>query len=283
VKRQAHITLVNGVDTSALDIADRGLAYGDGLFETMRVVSGKVPLLQWHLDRFELGVRCLGLGSVGVLLNEFNESLQQALAQASQSGRLDSAIVKIIISRGLGGRGYLPPTEAKCTFIAQVFDAPAYPAEYADKGVLVKSCDLRLATQPAFAGIKHLNRLEQVIASQELDGEQEGLLFDQNGNLIEGTKSNVLLFEGDQVFTPTLKRCGVKGTLRQYLLDNSALIGLDIQQVNIEQARLDSVDGMAMINSVFGVWPVTTLNGKSLKKHENCRVLQQYIHKHLKY
>ena len=137
MNRKSHITLVNGVETSALTIADRGLAYGDGLFETMRVVAGKIPLLKFHLERFERGVNCLKLGSPKALKREFKKNLEQVLAQLSQDTLTDNALVKIMVTRGCGGIGYLPPEKAECTFVCQAFNLPEYPSEYSNKGCLL--------------------------------------------------------------------------------------------------------------------------------------------------
>mgnify|MGYP000258704447 CR=1 FL=1 len=296
MSRQAHITLVDGVETSALDIADRGLAYGDGLFETMRVIvkrssgikspgkmSASVPLLKWHVARFQQGVERLRLGSTRLLARQFKTNLNLALEQILANGRLDSALIKVIVTRGHGGRGYTPPQSATCSIITQVFDLPDYPEDYSKTGIQVCLCEHTLAIQPALAGIKHLNRLEQVIASQELGEEQEGLLFDQNGLLVEGIKSNVLLFEGDSIVTPKLDKCGVNGTLRQYLIQHASAIELNIQEEMIDRDRLIAADGVAMINSVFGVWPVSILGEQALDKHANCELIQKYLHQHLKY
>jgi len=296
MSRQAHITLVNGIETSALDIADRGLAYGDGLFETMRVTvkrpsSGKptrkmkasVPLLKWHIARFEKGVECLKLGSVRQLSREFKRNLNQALEQILDNGRLDSALVKVIVTRGHGGRGYTPPEVVNCSIITQVFDLPSYPERYGDIGIAVRLCEHKLAVQPALAGIKHLNRLEQVLASQELKEEQEGLLFNYNDELIEGIKSNVLLFEGSDVITPLLDKSGVKGTLRQYLIEHAGEIGLTIHEAVIDRQRMESADGLALVNSVFGLWPVLKLGKTKLTKHVNCGLIQDYLFNHLNY
>jgi len=296
MRRQAHITLVNGVETSALDIADRGLAYGDGLFETMRVTvkrssSGKsagktkaaVPLLKWHVARFEKGVERLKLGSVRQLSREFKRNLNQALEQILDNGRLDSALVKVIVTRGHGGRGYTPPESINCSIITQVFDLPSYPEHYHNTGVVVRLCKHQLAMQPALAGIKHLNRLEQVLASQELKDEQEGLLFNHNDELIEGIKSNVLLFEGADVVTPLLDKSGVKGTLRQYLIEHADAVGLTIHEAVIDRQRMESADGLAMVNSVYGLWPVAKLGKIKLTKHVNCGLIQDYIFNHLNY
>jgi len=286
VNRKSHITLVNGIETSALTIADRGLAYGDGLFETMRVVAGKIPLLKFHLERFERGVHCLKLGPPKTLRREFKRAVDQVLTQLADDTLTDNALVKIMVTRGCGGYGYLPPDKADCTFVCQVFNLPEYPSEYSNKGIQVKIIQHRLPSHPALAGVKHLNRLDQVLASQELNGEQEGLMFDQNNHLIEGIKSNVLVFEGRQVLTPSLENCGVQGTLRQYLVEHAKALGFEIKVGKVDEDRLKAADGVSMINSVFGLWPVLNIRDsdgghQKFERHNQCKIIQQFLSKQL--
>ena len=189
-----------------------------------------------------------------------------------------------MVTRGCGGVGYLPPEKPECNFVCQVFDLPAYPLHFSSQGIQVKIIQHALPNHPVLAGIKHLNRLDQVLASQELESEQEGLVFDQQGYLVEGLKSNVLVFEGDQVLTPSLEMCGVQGTLRQYLIAQAKDLGFQIQESVIDKNRLKSADGISMINSVFGLWPVLTLrdtDGKRQKyeRHHQNKNIQQFLNK----
>lgn len=257
MKRPAHITLVNGVETSAIDIADRGLAYGDGLFETMRVVEGDVPLLSLHIERFLKGVEVLGLGDKLRMQRDFENYLQIALKEIKLNACLETSVIKMMITRGRGGRGYVPPDDAQCNFIAQVFDMPIYPEDYSIDGVVVRECQYRLGFQPQLAGIKHLNRLDQVLASQELINEPEGIILDYENKLIEGTKSNVLVFKKNEILTPSLDLVGVQGVLRACLM--SEISEFKVSEVDIPFSELLTCDGIALINSVFGIWFVKTL------------------------
>lgn len=250
-RHQAHITLVNGVETSALSIADRGLAYGDGLFETMRLVKHEIPLLDYHLARFKRGVDALSLGEPDELADLFLESLNQAKKEG-----LAEALVKIIVTRGSGGRGYGQPEEIRHNVILQVFDS-IDPAPFrANKGLSIVESGFRLGLNPALAGVKHLNRLEQVMASRDLNGAPEAIVFDLEDQLIEGTKSNILLFEKDKVVTPKLHRCGIRGVLRDYLLAQSSELGFPLVEDDICRQRLAKAKGMVLINSVFGMQQV---------------------------
>ncbi len=258
--KQAHTTLVNGVETSALSIADRGLAYGDGLFETMRVVNGSVPLLDYHLERFANGVERLSFGQRKPSCKRFKETLNEALSEVS-----GDALVKIIVTRGVGGRGYTPPAHADLCFIAQVFDDVDRPAFSQSRGMSVIECQHRLAHQPFLAGIKHLNRLEQVILSAELKGHSEGLVFDYADQLVEGTKSNILLFEAGRVVTPKLDQCGVRGTLRDFLMDSSEALGFSVEEDIVSRSRYHEANAIAFVSSVMGIRPIKSVHRDGFK------------------
>lgn len=278
------MTMINGKPSSLIDVRDRGLAYGDGVFETMRVVydsehkKASIPLFEWHLTRFSEGVKRLKLGFVDEVCARFKEDIFSALSSISHD-----AICKIIVTRGSGGRGYTPSENAEVQMITQLMPAPECPSDYGSEGIAVKRCNHRLSSQPALAGIKHLNRLDQVLASQELVVEQEGLMFDQENNLVEGIKSNILVFSGSKVFTPSIESCGVRGTLRDFLISNSQTLGIQISESIIDRKMLAKSDGLAMINSVFGIWPVRELDGQTLEIHPNCRLIGDFLKQHLFY
>ncbi len=274
--RQAHITSVNGTETSALEIGDRGLSYGDGIFETMRVTKGKVPLLGYHLARFLDGAERLKLGSVRSLKKRFQDQVKLALNQLQ-----GEAILKIIMTRGHGGRGYVPPAKPDPSLILQAYDYPEWPRSYFVKGIDLVRCAHRLSSQPSLAGIKHLNRLDQVLASAELGKATEGLMCDQHGRYIEGTKSNLLVFLPGRVLTPHISDCGVKGTLRAFLLDQQSKLGLSVEEGEVDDEVIENASGLAMINSVFGVWPVKSLGGKKLAQDGNVRAINAFLNAQL--
>lgn len=288
MKRPAHITLVNGIETSAIDIADRGLAYGDGIFETMRVVEGEIPFLALHLKRFLKGVVALGLGEESRLKRDFLRYVTLTLDEIKDNACLETSIIKMIVTRGNGGRGYIPPDEANCHFIVQVFDLPSYPESFSSEGVAIRECQYRLGFQPQLAGIKHLNRLDQVLASQELLGDSEGLLLDYDDKVIEGTKSNVLIFNGNEVLTPSLTGCGVEGVLREEILNPSHKMDINLKITDVYLSELAECDGIAMINSVFGIWFVKTMIFQDdievhYKQPANYGIIRDYLARHYAY
>ena len=205
--------LIDGVEADRVSALDRGLAYGDGLFETIRAIDGTAPLWNRHMARLREGCARLGLSVpwIDVLAAEFARVVQHS----------PDCVVKIILTRGVGERGYAPSANAAATRVVMAFPAPALPPDWYREGIRVRCCALLLAVQPKLAGIKHLNRLEQVLARAEWSDADvvEGLLFDRRGNLVSATAANVFVGIGGALSTPPVDECGVAGVMRGALLD----------------------------------------------------------------
>lgn len=246
---------IDGIPAAVVPAQDRGLQYGDGLFETLAVKDGCIVLLDFHLDRLATGCERLG----------FTMPPATVLKADLQAAAAGDAVLKLILTRGSAGRGYRPPAGAVPRRILSRHPWPAYPAAWAQDGVRVKVCDTRLASQPRLAGIKHLNRLEQVLARAEwsdADGLQEGLMLDLEGRVIEGTMSNVFASPGEGVLlTPDLSRCGVAGVMRRHLLEQAAKAGVTTRVGPLPLATLLRAQEIFLCNSILGVWPVTELAG----------------------
>ena len=243
---------VDGQPAEALSVKDRGLAYGDGLFETIAVNAGQPSLLERHLARLAEGCARLKIPvDVAVVRT-------QLLAFSQQLGE---GVAKLILTRGDGQRGYAPPQPMRPRLLLQAAARPVYPAEYAERGVRLFPCVTRLAEQPVLAGMKHLNRLEQVMARSEWQDSEhaEGLMLDVSGRVIEGVYSNLLLVSGGALMTADLSRCGVAGVMRAELLSQAAALGIDCQVRDISYAELLAADEVMLCNSVYGVWPVRAL------------------------
>ncbi|KZZ62867.1 hypothetical protein A3762_01960 [Oleiphilus sp. HI0125] len=245
--------------TSPLSLSNRGLAYGDGIFETIRVVQAKVPLLDYHRARFLRGVEVLSLGSSLELLETFDDQLENAVRQLQLHGH-ENGLVKLIATRKEGGRGYAPIEPSSVDLFIQVFELPHYQESYYSSGIELALCSHRLSEQPMLAGIKHLNRLDQVMGARELNGAPEGVMLDQKNHVIEGTKSNLIALIDGTFYTPELSVCGIRGTLLSALLAGE-LEEFDgsfaIQERQMTLDDLHQADALLMINSVFGVWPVS--------------------------
>jgi 4-amino-4-deoxychorismate lyase len=244
---------VNGIADPAVSAADRGLQYGDGLFETMSVRQGRIVLLERHLARLARG--CERLGIDGIPAAQLRRELQRAADEP------DVGVVKLIVTRGVQDRGYRPDPASVPTRIVTAYPAPAYPVDWARAGVRLHVCALRLSEQPRLAGLKHLNRLEQVLARQEWAERvaQEGLLLDAASRVIGGTMSNVFARIDGQLVTPSLERCGVAGVMREAVLELAASRGIACQQRDLQFAELLRAREVFVTNALIGVWPVVGL------------------------
>jgi 4-amino-4-deoxychorismate lyase len=248
-------TLVNGVYAGTLPLTDRGLHYGDGLFETIAVRLSAPCLWSEHLDRL-----CLGAARLGIPLPDPGLLLHECLALSQGVG---DGVLKLILTRGSGGRGYRPPVAPFPTRILALYPLPGYPSDWGDTGVAVRWCQTSLGESPSLAGIKHLNRLEQVLARSEWDDEgiAEGLMCDPRGRVIAGTMSNLFVYTGGRLLTPRLNTCGVAGTVRGLVLRLAPGLGVGVAEVDLRLENLVTADGAFLTNAVLGVWPVRRLGG----------------------
>ncbi len=262
--------LVNGEAQEALSIHDRGLHYGDGLFETMAVVNGVLPLWAQHMTRLCNDARRLGIPPPDL-------NLLQAEAERLCNG-VSQGVLKIILTRG-AGRGYRIPSEATPTRILYRYPWPAWPAAYADHGVRVRICELRLAGNPRLAGIKHLNRLEQVLARSEWQDEAiaEGLLLDQAGHVIEGTQSNVFIVQAGRLLTPRLSQCGVAGVMRGLIMTQAQQLAIACEEAELRLAQVLEADEVFLCNSLAGIWPVRAIGEVTYPGSELTLRLAQHV------
>ncbi|MBM7061002.1 aminodeoxychorismate lyase [Pseudomonas sp. UL073] len=261
---------VDGIPADALSVKDRGLAYGDGLFETIAVRSGRAPLLSRHLHRLSDGCQRLGISCDLAML----DAELQRFAAAVGDG-----VAKFIVTRGDGQRGYAPTTTEQPRRLLQSSAFPTYPPEHAAQGVRLFPCQTRLAEQPLLAGMKHLNRLEQVLARAEWqDAEHgEGLMRDTSGRVIEGVFSNLFLVKDGVLLTADLSRCGVAGVMRAELLERAVSRSISCQVRDIEYAELLAADELFLCNSLFGIWPVRALASRDWPVGPLTRKLQGII------
>ncbi len=247
---------INGKSSVSLPISDRGLAYGDGVFETVRIHSGQPTLAPLHWCRLNDSCQRLGIVlDVAVLVAEVERFLSQA--------RVDSGVLKIIITRGSGGRGYNPAGCHQTTRCLSLHPLPVRNPDPAIKGAKVMECQLKLG-QSALAGMKHLNRLEQVLARAEWQGDEwdEGIVCDFSGHVIEGTMTNLFVVDRNgRLLTPDVSRCGVAGVCRQYIIDKAQKLGLTVEIGDYQLQDVDITE-LFLCNSVNGVWPVVEYAGQ---------------------
>lgn len=245
--------LLDGRPASTLPLDDRGLHYGDGLFETVRVTAGVPEYWSAHCLRLEEGCRRLDLPAPDRAL------LEREVAELFADG--GDGILKLWYSRGGGGRGYLPPAEPQPRRLLLRYPPRPRP----EKPATVRLCTTRLARQPLLAGIKHLNRLEQVLARREWgegDAIDEGLLCDTDGHLVEAVQSNLFWVRGGVLETPDLSASGVAGIMREQVLGAAARLGLETRTVRRTAPELREADEVFLTNSVIGIWPVANWEEK---------------------
>jgi 4-amino-4-deoxychorismate lyase len=250
--------LVNGKQGNSISIRDRGLLYGDGVFRTLRATLGKAH--HWPLHYQKLQHDCTALD---IICPDF------ALLSAELNDLLKShpdSVVKSIVTRGVGVRGYAPPACEEPTHLWDVSFIPEYPADWAIQGIKVRLCQLRLSQQPRLAGIKHLNRLENVLAAAECNDAQlldsgiaEGLLLDVVGNVIECTRSNLFLVSQGELITPDLSRCGVAGVQRDRVMAWATQNDMPLQIRDVKLDEMLQADELFVVNSIIGLWPIREL------------------------
>ncbi len=262
--------LVNGIAADTISVRDRGFQYGDGLFETIAVRRGTPLLWEQHMRRLAAGAARLAM-----------QPPDMALLRA-EVGKLDHdperGALKIVLTRGSSGRGYRPDAAAPTTRVLALLPWPDYPSAWAEEGVAVRLCQTRLGAQPRLAGLKHLNRLEQVLARAEWGDEfADGLMRDESGNIVEGTMTNIFLVRDGVLHTPDLAHCGVAGIMRSVVLERAESLGIGQRIGPVTVAQLEQADEIFLTNSLIGLWPVRRLENRSYSIGETTRKIQQAI------
>jgi 4-amino-4-deoxychorismate lyase len=245
--------LVNGVASASLPASDRGLAYGDGVFRTLALRNGRVCAWRRQFAKLAADARALGIRCP-------EETVLQAEVGEATRGAAQCA-VKIVVTRGSGERGYAYAADHLPTRIVSASELPQHPRHWHERGVAVRLCSLRLARQPALAGVKHLNRLENVLARAEWadPGIAEGLLQDSAGNVIGGTMSNLFLFTGDALLTPDLSQCGVAGVTRERVIDAARRNRVACRVAAVSLHELFAASEAMLVNSLIGAWGIRQL------------------------
>lgn len=262
--------LVNG-EAATVDPADRGLAYGDGLFETMAADDGKIRWLGYHLERLEAG--CAALAIPAPAPTSIRSDIERLVPTSG------ACVVKLIVTRGVGARGYRPPAAPRPTRLLGVGPRPDAPAAYYTQGIDVQTCRIRLGENPALAGLKHLNRLEQVLAQMELldSAAHEGLLLDRGGFVVGGTSHNVFAVVGGTIVTPRIERCGVRGVMRRAVIESCAAMGRPVHETDMPLAACYDAEELFVTNAVFGIRPVRRLDSCVFGVGETTRQLQSRL------
>ncbi len=264
--------LVNGQPGAQVNAEDRGFLYGDGLFETLAVRSGRAVATALHWERLAEGCRQLGL------VCPDSELLAKEIATVCSG--LSKAVAKIIVTRGEGARGYAPSACDQPLRIVAAYPWPEDLAERQRRGLPVVLSAHRLGAQGALAGRKHLARLEQVVAARDLESSDysEALLCDTEGRLVEAISSNVFAVMEDRVMTPNLDRCGVAGVMRQRVLTAARQLEIPTVVTELPLTVLGGCDELFLTNSISGIVPVNRINQRPLEVGLLTRRLQGVLH-----
>lgn len=251
-------TWVNGKAGSTTSVLDRGLNYGDGLFETMRLVDGAVRHLDRHLERLLAGCRSLGMPAIDErpLRREID-----TIARAQADGAL-----KLVVTRGVGQRGY---RAAGAELPVRILSwSPVRPADEAASkaGVRLRVCVTRASENAALAGLKHLNRLDNVLARSEWSDPEvaEGLMLDSRDRVVGGTMSNVFAVRSQILRTPRIERAGVRGVMRTLVVDAARDLGIAIEECELSTADIAAADEIFLTNAIIGLWPVRQFELRAL-------------------
>lgn len=248
-----HLYLINGRREGGLTPYDRGFAYGDGVFRTLPVYGGRAHCWQRHYRRLQSDCNVLGI------VCPAEEVLHDDILRLLEPG--EDAVIKITVTRGESARGYAVPPLAQPTRVVSKAPLPFYPESNFSEGVALHLCEMRLARQPRLAGVKHLNRLENVLARMEWVDAQlaDGLMLDEGGEVIEGTMSNLFVRQGNVLVTPDLSRCGVAGVTRERILELAPQLGYSVETRHLRLPELMDADEVIICNSLYGAWQVRRL------------------------
>lgn len=270
------VTRIHGCTEEGINPTDRGLRYGDSLFETVAYRDGQLEWLDRHLARLYEGAERLQihLADPDEIRKRILSDLTSMLAEV---GNPSAAVFRIQVTRGVGGRGYAVSGQEQSVWVHSLHPWPwldDQSAPVAPASARVRYCTQTLATQPALAGIKHGNRLEQVLARLEWGSEfEEGLMSDAEGRIIEGTMSNLFVVQQETLHTPALDRCGIRGVMRSIVIDLAEQLGVPVHISTLNRVFLEQVNCAFLTNSLAGIWPVHQLDGRTLSASESDQVL----------
>lgn len=263
-----HIELLNG-KTTTLPLNHRALSFGDGVFETCYVSQGKIEFFEEHLERLQSGAKNLNLKFQTAEKEALFNQLEKQVANADTPH-----VLKIMLLRNSFGRGYdFDPAEQELDTVVQIM--PYQLPEWIGSGASVLASDDLIFEHGSLKGIKHLNRLDSVMARQSArsSGKHEALMRDQNGRYIEGSMSNLFVHLSGKWITPKLTGSGVNGIIRGVILKRYP----SIEEHDIGLTDLQSCESAFICNSLIGVVEVTDINDRMLKKDQFTQSLMKEL------
>jgi len=247
--------LINGIKNTCIDVRDRGFQYGDGVFETIAWKQGKLQLWDEHMQRMQSGCARLSLKCVDTSV--WMDDIQQLNPEKD-------CVIKLSVSRGVSGRGYAYDKEDSVTRVAAVYPWPNYTQQN-EKGISTIICQTPISVNPSLAGIKHLNRLDNVLARNEWhdEGVAEGFMLDNHQHIVEGTMSNVFCVLDNELYTPALENCGVSGVMREQVIHYAEAMNIPVNVIEISKQNFLQMDAVFVTNSIIGLWTVNKITDGS--------------------
>jgi 4-amino-4-deoxychorismate lyase len=261
------VILIDGKKQSKASIFNRNTQFGDGLFETCLVENKKLLFWSNHFERMKLGCDRLKISMI-------DETLWLSdIKKAFSLMKIDNCIVKLVLSRGESLRGYSYKDNIRPIRITIVSELKK---NNQDKGFSLEFCNSGYNSNPKLAGIKHCNRLEQVIARAGIKVD-DGIMLDENENVVSVTQGNIFCIQGNRLITPNLDKCGIEGTRRAVILKIAVDLGFDINIKNLSVAELLRSDEVFISNSIQGVGPVNQIEDFVYSKHKITEIISETL------
>ncbi len=272
------ISLVNGKFKNSISVQDRGLSYGDGLFETMswRYLKNEeilgVEFWERHINRLKKScyITKINFPSINLLKKYKKKILEKCLSKGMFEG-----VLKIIITRGVGGRGYKFEKNISPTIIFLTFPERKIEKNFLNDGVNLRFCKSPISVNSQLGGLKHLNRMDSVMARSEWDADNffDGVMLDDSENIIDGTMTNLFFSRDKVLYTPLIKESGINGIMRQVIIDKSKLFFHKVLEIEIKKNSVSNFDEMFVTNSLIKILPVKSLGSKKFKVSDSTKKL----------
>ena len=273
-----YVSLINGKFLKTVSVLDRGLSYGHGLFETMswrhlrELDSFGVEFWNRHLKR--LSASSLKM-KIKMPSKEILNNYKDKIIKKSINLGFNEGVLKIIITRGVGGRGYKYEKDIEPTIIFLSFPKVRIDESFFKKGVNLRFCKSPIFVNHQLSGIKHLNRIDSVMARSEWQNKEffDGVLLDDSKNIIDGTMTNIFFSKNNILYTPDLKKSGINGIMRQVVIEKSKIFFNSVHEIQINKKNLKLYDEMFITNSIIKILPVKKLEKKEFSISQSTRNL----------